>query len=151
MILHKQQIKMSSVYVLRLRGGKYYIGKSLDPRTRYKYHCMGKGSEWTRLHAPLQLIHIEASASIHHENNLTKDYMIKYGIDNVRGGAYCKPILSSEIKQSLEFEILSLEDRCYECGEVGHYTKDCNFRDTQLECEIEWKSLPLQKEFSKLQ
>jgi predicted GIY-YIG superfamily endonuclease len=104
------------IYVLRLRQGKYYVGKSNNVSERYKQHCSGKGSEWTRLYCPLQLVERICEQSEHDENNITKNLMKKYGVDNVRGGSYCQIILSDAVKLVLETELNGIKDLCYSCG-----------------------------------
>ena len=50
--------------------------------------------------------------------------MNKYGIDNVRGGPWCKIILSDEEKQFIKKLLLGENDKCYQCG-GDHFIKDC--------------------------
>lgn len=54
--------------------------------------------------------------------------MKKYGIDNVRGGAFCKIKLSSENVKTIENMINGLTDCCYKCSESGHFANDCHAR-----------------------
>ena len=51
--------------------------------------------------------------------------MMKYGIDNVRGGSYTKLKLDDWMVKSLEHEFISAQDICYNCNKKGHFTKDC--------------------------
>ena len=44
------------VYVLRLRGNRYYVGSTLRcVKARWSEHCTGAGSRWTKRYAPEQL------------------------------------------------------------------------------------------------
>ena len=43
----------TNVYVLRLEGGRYYIGKSDNVMNRYQQHLGGSGSAWTRKYRPV--------------------------------------------------------------------------------------------------
>ena len=45
--------------------------------------------------------------SMFEEDALTKEYMAKYGIENVRGGTYCKEILDTAQVELLKKEIQS--------------------------------------------
>ena len=78
----------TNIYVLRLEGGRYYIGKSDNMMNRYQQHINGSGSAWTRQYRPVSLEKIIENVSPFEEDKITKEYMSKYGIDNVRGGSY---------------------------------------------------------------
>jgi predicted GIY-YIG superfamily endonuclease len=82
------------LYVLKLEGGKYYIGvTSRTPEERFKEHKNSYyGAEWTKIHKPLR---IEQSKDLgvttynkaeEYENKVTRHYIKNYGIDSVRGG-----------------------------------------------------------------
>jgi predicted GIY-YIG superfamily endonuclease len=46
---------MTSIYILKLDNGKYYVGKSNHVRQKYSDHISGNGSEWTRLYKPISI------------------------------------------------------------------------------------------------
>lgn len=52
--------------------------------------------------------------------------MEKYGIDNVRGGSYSKLILDNNEIKFITKRIDSATDKCYKCGNNGHFAKDCD-------------------------
>lgn len=121
------------IYAHRLHDGKYYAGKSTNWKGRLEAHCNGTaGVEWTKLHRPLP--GIEAIYAVfpmrtpQDENNLTKELMAKYGIENVRGGDYCSVVLTDEQIKLLEKEICGMKDLCYVCKKSGHYAKECPTR-----------------------
>ena len=39
---------MVSIYVLKLKEGKYYIGKTNNEKKRIEEHIKSNGSEWTK-------------------------------------------------------------------------------------------------------
>ena len=77
---------MSSIYILKLEGGKYYIGKSGNVERRFQDHMSGNGSVWTRLHYPIELEKVISNTSAFDEDRYVKEYMSIHGVDNVRGG-----------------------------------------------------------------
>jgi cellular nucleic acid-binding protein len=116
---------MEQLYVLQLANKKYYVGKTTDVMKRFNEHKSGSGSAWTKLHAPKKILECRPLANDHDENNVTKDYMKKYGIENVRGGAYTQTSLPDHVKTVLNTEIRSNKDTCYKCGEAGHFANQC--------------------------
>jgi len=119
--------------VLELDNNKFYIGKSSDPVKRYKQHSEGNGSSWTKKYRPKRILEVRLITSEHDENNLTKDYMKKYGIDNVRGGSYTQITLTDETMSNLKHEILGNSDKCYKCQKYGHFAKNCTDEEEEEE------------------
>jgi len=116
----------TNIYVLRLQGGKYYIGKTDNVMNRYQQHLNGNGSTWTRKYRPISLEKSIPSTSPFDEDKITKEYMAKYGIDSVRGGSYVSEILDDIQSESVQREIWAATDCCTQCGRKGHFVKDCN-------------------------
>ena len=117
---------MSSIYILKLEGGKYYIGKSGNVERRFHDHMSGNGSVWTRLHHPIELEKVISNTSAFDEDRYVKEYMSIHGIDNVRGGSYTTVDLSEEQKAFLTREIWGAQDLCARCGQAGHFIRHCN-------------------------
>ena len=116
---------MSTIYILQLQHGKYYVGKTDDIQKRFEQHLNGKGSAWTKEHSPIKIVETRQITSSYDETNITKDYMKKYGIENVRGGAYCAVDMTEEQETSIRHEIRSNDDKCYTCGKPGHFANRC--------------------------
>jgi len=116
----------TNIYVLRLEGGRYYVGKSEDVMNRYSQHLKGSGSAWTRKHKPVGIEKTFENVSPFQEDSITKEYMSKYGIDKVRGGSYCEITLSEFQTETLKTEIWGAKDLCSQCGRKGHWVKDCH-------------------------
>jgi len=100
-----------NIYALKLDSSKYYIGKtSRDVSTRFEEHKNENGSEWCSTYKPVKIIEQYQSDNQFEEDMLTKKYMMKYGIDNVRGGSYTKIVLDEWQIKSLEHEFKSVSD-----------------------------------------
>lgn len=114
------------IYILRLKGGNYYVGKTSDIASRYQAHLDGTASAWTSLHYPLLLERTIPVTSPFDEDNITKEQMARHGIDKVRGGSYCQEILSSAQLATLQAELHTALGTCYTCGKSGHYAAGCS-------------------------
>ena len=115
----------TNVYVLKLEGGRYYVGKSDNVIKRYQDHLNGAGSAWTRKYRPLSLEETKRDVSPFEEDKVTKEYMSKYGIDKVRGGSYTQIVLDEGQTETLTQELRGAKDQCRRCGRAGHFIKDC--------------------------
>jgi predicted GIY-YIG superfamily endonuclease len=113
------------IYALQLESGKYYVGKTHNLELRFQEHKSGNGSEWTKKYKPISIIESYEHDSTFEEDVLTKKYMMKYGIENVRGGSYAKIELEEWQVKSLEHEFKSVSDKCFKCGEKGHFANEC--------------------------
>ena len=140
----------TNIYVLKLQGGKYYVGKSADVIGRYQQHLSGKGSAWTNKYKPISLLECKSDVSPFEEDKVVKEYMSKYGIENVRGGTYTQVTLDAVQMEALNREMRGGTDACHECGKKGHfakycpnkkvkYSKDCEDTDESEEDDDEWE------------
>jgi predicted GIY-YIG superfamily endonuclease len=121
----------TNIYILKLNNNKFYVGKSFNPEKRFLEHLSGEGSTWTKKYEPIEIETIIPNASHFDEDKYVKEYMNKYGIDNVRGGSYVKDVLDEIDKYNLKKEIWAATDCCTQCGRKGHYVKDC-FANTDV-------------------
>lgn len=115
----------TNIYILRLTEGKWYIGKSENVIARYQQHLKGNGACWTKKYTPISLEKTIENASHFDEDKVTKEYMAKYGIQNVRGGSYCAFDLDDYQIEALNREIWGAQNKCVRCGRSGHFEKSC--------------------------
>ena len=115
----------TNIYVLRLEGGRYYVGKSDCIKDRVEQHMKGNGSAWTKKYKPLALDKLIKNVSPFQEDSITKEYMSKYGINKVRGSSYTQINLDTAQTEAIEREIIGAKDGCQNCGEKGHFIRYC--------------------------
>jgi predicted GIY-YIG superfamily endonuclease len=130
----------TNIYILKLEGGRYYVGKSDNPMKRYHEHCNGSGSAWTKKYKPIGLEKSIEKTSPFDEDRYVKEYMAKYGIDKVRGGAYVLIDLPEYQEEALKTELWGVKDHCTNCGRKGHWSKNCYARNDITGKEIESES-----------
>ena len=129
----------TNIYVIRLEGGRYYIGKSDNVIHRYSQHLAGNGSAWTKKYKPIKLEKVIENVSPFEEDKITKELMSKYGIDKVRGGSYVEVELSEFHVDALKMEIWAAKDLCTQCGRSGHFVKDCYAKTDILGNKLEYE------------
>lgn len=92
--------KTTSIYVLKLEHGKYFVGESDDPVKQLEEHREGLGPLWTQLHKPIQILEIipfqRGQLDVY-----TKRTMRSYGIENVRGGTWSMARLTDAQRHAL--------------------------------------------------
>ena len=121
----------TTIYTIKLQCGKYYVGRSNIPEQRILEHFRTGGSEWTRMFRPIQIIS-QVKGDPYDEEKYTLQAMERYGVDNVRGGSYCKVYLSEDERKKALQTIRSVGDLCYRCGKKGHFANNCyGFTDRQ--------------------
>jgi predicted GIY-YIG superfamily endonuclease len=151
---------MISIYVLKLESNKFYVGRTCHYERRIKDHFSGNGSYWTKLYKPIEVIQKVDYATAFDEDKVLKETMMKYGIDNVRGGSYVMTHIPYYEKKVIEKEIRFAQDLCVLCGSDKHFINDCDsivvykcevceFEfESENECEFHIRNCVITKEIS---
>ena len=121
---------MGQLYVLKLRGGKWYVGYTDRAIKRILQHAEKKGAKWTKKHSPVEPIPYwmsEPGYDKEDENRKTLELMRKHGIWNVRGGDWCMVKMRKKTYRELEALIGKPKagKRCERCGRPGHTRSKC--------------------------
>ena len=115
----------TNIYILKLEDDCWYVGRTADVKKRVEHHFKRYGSAWTKLHRPIHLEIAYGNASPFDEDKYTKEYMLKYGIDKVRGGTYSQPTMNNAQKRAVQQELWGAQDLCFLCG-GNHFVKNCS-------------------------
>ena len=138
---------MFFIYILKLKDDKYYIGKSRNKRTlhnRLRNHFNRGGAVWTKRHKPIEvdkIINIIDEKYI--EDRIVFEYMNTYGIENVRGGSFCKVKLSIEEIKVIKRIINTEEDSCFICNSNNHMSNECCNKKNKKKKKFKKKYKPI--------
>lgn len=110
-------------------------------RVFHHMHANKNGTAWTKEHQPIGgMRYINGSVELvpacidamhpmlspADEAWITLAYMERYGLENVRGGPWCSPIIAEQIKATIKAIIDGCSNVCYRCLESGHFANECN-------------------------
>ena len=139
---HKKDTDLVTIYILKCEEKKWYVGKTskygATKRIVQHFANIG-GSNWTRRYKPIKVYDVKKNQTSRDEDKWTKVYMDRYGVENVRGGAYCKLELNEDQIRALEIESAGSNDLCYYCKKKGHFMAQCKEMYEEEEEEEEYE------------
>lgn len=124
------------LYVLQLSNDKYYVhvdcDKHVDLQTIYLSAAIK--SPIVRENMPVkQLIEKTSISNVSQVDAKVKEYMMKYGYDNVRGGSYSEKTLTSEQINVVQRELICASSLSF-TNDIGIIHKFINEYSSQLLC-----------------
>jgi hypothetical protein len=118
------------IYVIATIDDLYfYIGVTKNVKKRLQQHNDGEGAAWTKHILTLRpsgfkLVENRKLGDPLEEDFVTKQYMVRYDIHRVRGGAYSQVVLQDWQYRALATEIAHAKNECFKCGGT-HYVATC--------------------------
>jgi len=155
---------MVAIYVLKLVRGKYYVGLTRRNIDRILDHLDGDGAAWTKKYPPVErkpILSFKEGLKESDEDKITLEMMQKYGINNVRGGKWCRIKMPSSHYEEIEKKLKNNNKKnanskktisCGRCGRSGHNRTYCKLKTTVDGVRIttrNWQFRPLQKKKKK--
>jgi predicted GIY-YIG superfamily endonuclease len=138
-----------NIYVLKLKGDKYYVGESSNIERRIWEHKNENGSAWTKKYQVEQIMDILETTNNFHELAQTLEMMRLYGIENVRGSLFTKPFPLNRFEKIMAAQLYcELHGYCRKCGSNDHFICNCKEDKVvdwvkQFGGELEYKELLL--------
>jgi hypothetical protein len=105
-----QTVLSYSVYVAELEGDNYFVFLSPSENTQEQllFECEML-YDFPKIHYPIRIresrILHEDAMDVDYVHQYLKKYMLQYGTDHVRGGAYSNLVFTKDQKQALEIEL----------------------------------------------
>eukprot|EP00973_Karenia_brevis_P053587 7446640-Karenia_brevis.AAC.1 len=124
-----------AVYILECAGSCYYVGIESrgDLPRRLKDHWAGRGAHYTRRRKPKKLVLLQPAPNTAVEAYAYYALLATMPAGSVaRCGGWVQTSVEPSPLQHLQFEQArrQLTNRCFNCGQSGHYANQCS-KDVQ--------------------
>jgi len=123
----------SGVYVLEMKDGGFYVGKSSDIEERLRQHA-GKSDRGAGAVCAKGFVSRVATLTPRCEDMEaweraeTLALMYKHGIERVRGWMYASQEMTEQQREHAFSQICEKNDLCRRCGHGGHFAASCNVK-----------------------
>ena len=77
------------------------------------------------MHKPISIVSID-EGTCYSEIAKTREMMMTYGIDAVRGGPWCTVGMDDATRTHLQLEYYAVHNLCYKCGAGDHKAASCS-------------------------
>jgi len=116
------------IYVVKCLHDKYFIGRTDSPNEKLEDQIVNINFEWTEKYTPIEMIEFIKENDIFLIDKKTKEYMIVFGINNVRGGRYTQLCLTDSQYKTIKHEIYmdKLNPICSTCNKTSKKCKCIN-------------------------
>jgi hypothetical protein len=145
-----------NVYTLKLTNGKYFVGGAPVEREQALKYFSVYSNNWTRKYPIVEIVSVvpieltdneEVNAlNVHYEvDRMTSLAMLKYSIENVRGGSMIEVEMPRPQLLTQRQFLKDCKEICYKCYSVEHEVADCNYQKKMVQgasLDIEWKTTP---------
>lgn len=118
----------AGVYVLRLSGGRFYVGSSFDIDARIACHRAGTGSAFTRAFAVEEEEPPATRAMDDYESWERAETLWRaraHGCELVRGWMWTTVRLTSENRDEIRRQLAERFSSCRACGSSDHFIGQC--------------------------
>jgi len=143
-----------NVYTLKLTNGKYFVGGAPVEREQALKYFSVYSNNWTRKYPIVEIVSVvpieltdneEVNAlNVHYEvDKITSLAMLKYSIENVRGGSLIELVIPKPQLLSQRQFLKDCKEICYKCYSVEHEVIDCNYQQKMVQgasLDLEWKT-----------
>ena len=102
----------TSIYILRLQGGKKYVGVSDDPAKALISHKEGCDCEWTKRYPPSDVEKVYSFVPKEDLDRYVIECMKRFGIEHVRGGSWNTVDLNEKARRELYKRISQEKTPC---------------------------------------
>lgn len=119
---------MPTVYVLKCEDDCYYVGQTQrEYYEEVERHFKGEQMGWTKIHRPIKIDLLRFYCDENDVELYTRTYMLRYGVDKVRGGSHSNCVLTrQQVKDIYEHQHMDYV-MCTKCAMYGHKSTKCPF------------------------